>query len=549
MCVFRLNKLNRVYTKCYDKDPVQFATNTIEYGNNKIIVYESDLSLIPETGPCVILCNHPYGGLDALILLKTLVEKRPDVRFIANFLLSRIEPAAHLLMQVNPFELRKQAFSSHAGLKEMYKVIESGGVVCILPSGEVSTRYGKSKIVEDREWQANMMKYVKSVGVPVISAFISGQNSWLFHFLGKFNPALRTALLPHELLNKRNKEIVFRLSNPAPSKFIKSIEDDKELANLLRAKTYCLESVAQECCDEHNPVVYKDVVAAGDAELLKSEIEKICEKDLLFTTDNYQVFFSIKQDIPNIFKELSRLREITFREIGEGTGNELDTDKFDDYYHHLFIWDDAASALVGAYRIGMGAEIIEEKGVKGFYINSLFSFKDGFVPYLSKSMEMGRSFIVAEYQRKTLPLFLLWKGIYFVTQRFSEYRYLIGPASISSLYSHNAKVLMIEFLKRHHSWPELEETVGSNIAFDYTVNHHHEVVLNSLGTNLSAMDRFIRDIDINHFGIPVLIKKYLSLGGKILEFNVDPDFNFAIDGFIILDIDVVSEEVIKSYNK
>lgn len=549
MMVFKLRKLNLLYDRCYDDDPIRFATKCINAGRNRVFISDQDISQIPETGPCVVLFNHPYGGLDALVIIRTLIERRPDTRFIANFLLSRVEPVAHLLMQVNPFETRKSAFSSHNGLKEMYSVIENGGVVCILPAGEVSTRYGKSKRIEDREWQSNMMKFVRSVGVPVVSAYISGQNSWLFHFLGKIHPSLRTACLPRELLNKRNLDITVRFSQPAPIKFFKSLESNKDLANVLRARTYCLEPVQQVVSDKSKTVKYKDVIPATEQSVLRSEIEKIRDTDLLFCSDSYQIFFSEKQNIPSIFKELSRLREITFREIGEGTGNELDSDQYDEYYHHLFIWDDSASALVGAYRIGLGAEIINKNGVNGFYLNTLFNFKEKFIPYLSQSMEMGRSFIVQEYQRKPLPLFLLWKGIYFVTQRYPDYRFLIGPASISSLYSHNAKVLIIEYLKRHHSWPELSDSVSNNISFNYEITFHQEILLQHFGNDISAMDRIIKDIDVNHFGIPVLIKKYLSLGGRILEFNVDPDFNYAIDGFVVLDIAVVSEEVINSYNK
>lgn len=549
MSVFRLRTLNKMYNRCYHTDPVQFASNCINAGRNKVIISSEDLSQIPDSGPCVILFNHPYGGLDALVIIRTLILKRPDTRFIANFLLSRVKPVAHLLMQVNPFEDRKTAFSSHNGLKEMYNVIENGGAVCILPAGEVSTRYGKSKKVEDREWQANMMKFVKSVGVPVISAYISGQNSSLFHLLGKIHPALRTACLPRELLNKRNLNITVRFSQPAPIKFFKSIESSKDLASVLRARTYCLEPVNQVIGDSSKSMQYKDVVEATDLNLIRSDIEKIRETDLLFSSDSYQIYFSEKSRIPNVFRELSRLREITFREIGEGTGNEVDTDKYDDYYHHLFIWDEAASAIVGAYRIGLGAEIVSNYGVNGFYLNTLFGFKEKFTPYLNKSMEMGRSFIVQEYQRKPLPLFLLWKGIYFVTQRFPEYRFLIGPASISSMYSHNAKVLIIEYLKRYHSWPELSGSVSNKIRFEYEVTDHLEVLLSHFGSDMSAIDRLVKDIDTNHIGIPVLIKKYLSLGGRIIEFNVDPDFNYAIDGFVVLDIDIVSEEVINSYNK
>jgi len=549
MKILKLNKLNKIYDDAYDTDSIVFVENCLKNSNNTIKVSDTDLNHIPETGPLIFLFNHPYGALDALVLFKTITSKRPDTRFVANFLLSRVEPVSPHLISVNPFESRKDAFSSLSGLKEMYKYVEAGGAICILPAGEVSTKYGKSKFVEDRDWNSNVIKFVQNANVPVVSGFLSGTNSNIFHFLGRINPTLRTARLPAEFVNKKNSEITIRFSAPMQAKQLKNITDKKVLGKVLKARTYCLNN-ADNCETKITGTNnYKSIIPAVGVDSLKSEIERIKTTDLLFTTDNYSCFFSPHDNIPNIFRELSRLREITFREVGEGTGNEYDSDKFDIYYNHLFIWDESASAIVGAYRIGMGEEIIKSKGFDGFYINSLFKFHKEFESYLGKSMEMGRSFIVPDYQRKPLPLFLLWKGIYFVTQKYTQYKYLIGPASISSLYSTNARILIIEYLKRHHNWPELSGLVGDRIPFNYELNQHHEILLDTFGDDLAAIDRLIKDLDTNHLGIPVLIKKYLSLGGKILNFNVDPDFNYAVDGFVVLDIAVVSEEVINSYNK
>jgi len=549
MRVMKLDRLNNLYDQAYDEDSIVFAENCLRLMNIKLSVSEADLNNIPETGPVVFLFNHPYGGLDALAIMLSVLKRRPDTKFIANFLLSRVKPVSRHLISVNPFETHKDAFSSLSGLKEMYKVVENGGAICILPAGEVSTKYGKSKIVEDRDWQINVMKFVKTVNAHVVSGFVSGQNSKLFHFLGKINPSFRTARLPAELLNKKNRSIFVRFSAPMQTKAINNIDDKKILAKVLKARTYCLNDKEITNIESKNTIDYLDVLPNQDVNLIKKEIEKIKNSDLLFTADNYECYFSKHDNIPVIFDEITRLREIAFRDIGEGTGKEKDFDKFDSYYNHLFLWDSTTSTIVGAYRIGMGAEIMQEKGISGFYLNTLFEMNDSFKYYLEKSMEMGRSFIVPDYQRKPLPLFLLWKGIYFVTQRYPDYKYLIGPASISSLYSDNAKVLIVEYLKRNHNWTELAGMVKHRKGFEYKRNHHHEILLDTFEKDLNTFDRLIKDIDFNNFGIPVLIKKYLSLGGKILDFNVDPDFNYTVDGFVVLDIDVVSEEVINSYHK
>lgn len=550
MCAFKINKLNKAYHKTYSRDALQFTENVISLNNNRIFVHEKDLKDIPDSGPVVFLFNHPYGGLDALAIVNTLLKIRPDTKFIANFLLSKIEPISPYLFQVNPFEDRKQAFSSLGGLKEMYKYIQQGNAVCILPAGEVSTKYNGSKIVEDREWQSNIMKFVRSIDAHVVSGYISGENSKLFHLMGRINPVLRTAMLPRELLNKRNLSIYIRFSGHSANKTIKKLDDNKHLSKIFKAKTYMLKDkclfVQHKKLDVQN---YDEIIEQTDVELQVKEISNLKQNNLLFQTDNYLCFFASSNEIPNIFRELSRLRELTFREVGEGTGKSYDSDKYDEYYKHLFLWDETENCLVGAYRIGMGEEILKQNGVEGFYINSLFSLQEKFKPYLQKSLEMGRSFIVPSYQRKALPLFLLWKGIYHVTQKYPHYKYLIGPASISNLYSDNSKILIIEYLKQKHAWPELNDMVKSKTPFNYYLNEHHQVLIDAFGEDISSMDKLIKDIDLNHMGVPVLIKKYLSLGGRILDFNVDPDFNYSVDGFVVLDIDVVSEEVIKSYNK
>ncbi len=431
MFVFSLNKLNKLYDKCYHNDAVKFCSNIMSKNNLKLIIPPKDINNIPEKGPVLIFLNHPYGGLDAMVLLKSLLEIRPDTKFLANFLLAKIEPSTPYLIQVNPFEERKDRFSSISGLKAIYNELKNGHPVVILPAGEVATKYKGKNYVEDRDWQLNIIKLAQNSKVPVISGFISGQNSRLFHLMGKISPVLRTAMIPRELLIKKNQTLYLRFSGMFNSKVISSFSNKKRLANVLKAKTYSLrDDTIIHNNKSKSPPHYEKIIERTNKEDIKNEIQKLKVDNLLFQTDNYSCFFSQTDKIPNIFREISRLREITFREVGEGTGKKCDSDKYDEYYNHLFIWDNNNNEIVGAYRIGMGADILSKKGIDGFYINTLFTLDDTFKSYLSLSMEMGRSFIVPDYQRKALPLFLLWKGIYHVTQKYPEYKYLIGPASI-----------------------------------------------------------------------------------------------------------------------
>ncbi|MGM0408611.1 MAG: GNAT family N-acetyltransferase, partial [Bacteroidota bacterium] len=255
-------------------------------------------------------------------------------------------------------------------------------------------------------------------------------------------------------------------------------------------------------------------------------------------------------EMPNCMHEIGRLREITFREVGEGTNRSMDIDEYDFYYNQLIVWDDEEMKIVGAYRIGKGKDIIAQYGLHGFYIHSLFKIRKKFLPILNESIELGRSFIIKEYQRKPLPLFLLWKGLLFFLLKNADYRYLIGPVSISNDFSKFSKSLIVEFLKAYHYDEELAKFIKPRKKFvvkpDKLVDR--KIFIQNEQGDVSKIDQLIQDIESN-YKFPILLKKYMQLNSKIIGFNVDPNFNNALDGLIILDIFDVPQNFIKSLSK
>jgi putative hemolysin len=253
--------------------------------------------------------------------------------------------------------------------------------------------------------------------------------------------------------------------------------------------------------------------------------------------------------MPNILKEIGRLREVTFREIGEGSNKSVDIDEFDLYYQQLIVWDNANNKIAGAYRVGMGKDIMEQFGVVGFYINSLFEIRKDANPILGESLELGRSFIVKEYQRKPLSLFLLWKGILYFLIKHNDYRYLIGPASISNEFSKFSKNLIVSFFKKNYYDNEIARFFKPRKKFKIKPTRHvDQKLFLDLAQDLGKLDKFIFEIE-SEYGIPVLLKKYIKLNAKIIGFNVDPDFNNCLDGLVILDIFDVPYETLKALSK
>lgn len=553
MYIMRLNKINKLYSDVYDENPEAFLEHLIEALGVTIEVNEEDLQKIPLTGAFITVSNHPFGGLDGIILIKLLSKIRPDYKVMANFLLKRIEPIKDYFLGVNPFENRKD-ISSAGGIKEALRHLADGRPLGLFPAGEVSAYQADSNSVEDKEWSTSVLKLIRKANVPVIPIYFKGSNSMFFQLLGLIHPMLRTVKLPSELLNKKNRVIKLRIGNPIAVEVQRSFSDIIQYGKFLRAKTYLLGSSlevkkfflkSQKAEKKAEPIATEIAV-----EVLEKEVEGIREDYLLFTMKNYSVYCAPTMKIPNILNEIGRLREVTFRAVGEGTNRSIDLDEFDLYYYHLFIWDNDANRIVGAYRVGKGKDIIDRYGVKGFYINTLFKIRKDMLPVLYESIELGRSFIVEEYQRKPLPLFMLWKGILYFLIKNPEYRYLIGPVTISGKYTDVSKELIMKFIMRNHWEAELAAYITPRCKYRVETNDPDvDVMVEASGNDISALDKFIGDIEPSSDKLPILLKKYISLNGRIIGFNIDPKFNMCLDGLLILDLFDVPMSTIESLSK
>ena len=553
MHLLRFNQINKLYDNISDKTGIDSIDGIIKYLNVTIDFNEKDLKKLPASGSFITVSNHPYGGIDGILLIKLLSMARTDHKVIANFLLKKVEPISEYFLAVNPFENNPGASSSIGGLKTALDHLNNGGVLSFFPAGEVSTSYD-SKAITDREWLFSALRFIKRARVPIVPIYFHGSNSRLFHLLGQIHPSLRTAKLPSELLNKKDKTIKIRIGNPISVKEQDKFTDIHQLGRYLRSKTYCLDSGIEvkrffnySLQSQPKPETIVDPQPSG---LIINEISGLRKDHHLFTIKNYSVFCTPSNRIPVIMNELGRLREITFREVGEGTNQPTDVDEFDLYYNQLIIWDNEGQQIVGGYRIGKGNDIYSQFGIKGFYTQSLFKMKSGFEETIKQSLELGRSFIVKEYQRKPLPLFLLWKGILYFMLKNPEYRFLIGPVSISNTYSGISKELIIRYIMANFFDYKRAAFVKPRNRFKVTTDDQHlNTALENMTPDLHSLDKFIGDIDQYNSGLPVLLKKYLGLNAKIVAFNVDPKFNDCIDGLLVLDIFEVPKATIESLLK
>ena len=553
MKVLKISTINKIYNKNKHKNDVNFLNGLLSDFQIRFEIPEEDLKRLPKDGAYITVSNHPLGGIDGILLLKLMLEQRSDFKIIANFLLHRIEPLVPYIMPVNPFEDHKDAKSSIAGFKSALLHLKNGHPLGIFPAGEVST-YKDGKLVVDKPWEPAAMKLIQRAEVPIVPIYFHAKNSRLFYRLSRLSDALRTAKLPSELLTQKNRVIKVRIGKPI------SVKDQKEhptlegFSDFVRRKTYMLsntfekvkllKNISSSLKVTKSP---KKIVTPVPTELMCNEVANLKANDhRLLTSKNYEVYLAPAAKIPNILREIGRLREITFRDIGEGTNKAIDLDKFDYYYQHMFLWDTEAQCLAGAYRMGLGSEIFEAKGIDGFYLQDLFRFEPELHSMMQQSIELGRAFIIKTYQQKPMPLFLLWKGIVHTTLRFPDHKYLIGGVSISNQFSNFSKSLMIEFMRSHYYDPYLAQYVHPKKAFKVKLKDaDKDFVFDATAADLNKFDKIIDDIEPGALRLPVLLKKYIKQNARLIAFNVDPLFNNAVDGLMYIRIADIPESTVR----
>ncbi|GAB2705685.1 lysophospholipid acyltransferase family protein [Mucilaginibacter koreensis] len=555
MEVMKINDVNKLFEQAETNQGMDFVDAILKGIGVEIEFDESELKNLPVNGSFIAIANHPYGGVEGLVLLKILCMVRPEAKLMANFILKKIPNLSDYFVAVNPFENIEHS-SSISGIKTTMELLASGTPIGIFPAGEVSTYQLDKQQVTDRMWHPVVGKLIAKAKVPVVPIYFHGNNGILFNLLSLIHPTLRTAKLPSELFNKQGHTIKLRIGKPIQVKDLPDASNTTKLLNFLRTKTYALGAGLENHKRIFNPRNLfqirkspKAIAPETPAVILEREIASLEPGYKIWTEKNYEVYITPASVIPHTINEIGRLREITFREVGEGTNKPLDLDEYDIYYHHLFIWDHQAKMIVGAYRLGLGDEIFYSMGKSGFYTAQLFKIKSQFTEVLKTSIELGRSWIRKEYQQKPLPLFLLWKGILKYLLDHPRYRYLIGPVSISNTFSNFSKSLIVDYITRHHFDHEMAEYVKPRKDFKVDFSSIDTDLLMAGEDSLKGLDNLISEIETRNIKLPVLLRQYIALNAKIICFNIDPKFADCLDGFLVLDLQKVPKDMLEKLGK
>jgi putative hemolysin len=522
------------------------------------VAYEvspEDLAHIPTHGPLVVVANHPFGGIEGVILAALLHTVRCDVKVMANLILCSFPELRQSLIPVDPFGKVTSAAYNIRGLKAAIKWVRKGGALAVFPAGEVAHVDMNQLAITDPAWHEAVAAIIRRTSAAAIPVYFAGRNGPLFQLMGMVHPLLRTVMLPSELLNKRNRVFKVRIGHSLPHPRLSAFPDDVEMTAYLRWRTYLLghrrdsrrapvRRVGLKADQRAAPSVF----AQPECNQMEREIQHLPPDQIFLESGDDLVILARAQQVPGVMREIGRLREIAFREVGEGAGKEIDLDEFDSYYDHLFVWRKSQREIVGAYRLGMTDSILRKFGKKGLYTSTLFDFQNGFFSRIGPALELGRSFVRLQCQGTSNALPLLWKGIGQFVLRNPQCKILFGPVSISSNYNPISQHMMVTYLQQNHLTQEISRLLKPKAPFKPSrIYPRNPAPVCFKVKDLEELSELISDIETDRKRVPMLLKHYLRLGGKIAGFNVDSNFSNVLDGLIVVDLTKTERRILERF--
>jgi len=515
--------------------PADFACNALEELDISVKLSGTAKDAVPAQGPLLLAANHPFGGVEGLVLAAWAAKLRPDLKIIANEMLCRIPELRPLIIGVNVFK-GKGGADNISGLRAALAHLESGGALALFPSGVVSHWHREARRVIDPKWNPLVGRLARVAGASVVPLYFEGRNSLVFQAAGYVHPGLRTLLLPGELWCLRGNEVRLRIGEKVEPDLLSALRNDTARAAYIRARCYALGRT-----DVRKAKRVEAIADESGREALLKEIQSLPPERLLAEEGKFRTFYVNGKESPHILREIGRLRERAFRAIQEGSGKALDLDRFDPHYTHLIVWDRRAGAVAGGYRARSLSSLTPPGTMKTLYTASLFRFKREFFERCGTSMELGRAFVTPEYQRDYAPLLMLWKGI----GRFAaetRTRTLFGPSSIGLGYTPESIFMLRQHLEECCGIPELAALVrGRRAPRPFSGPNAPD----AHGLEYRVLDRAVRGLEGDK-GLPILFKHYLQLGGRIAAFHEDRKFG-TLDALMVVDLTSAPEKLLLRY--
>lgn len=522
-----LRPLSKVYSKASEgKTPWDFAQGGLDALNVHVNIEGEGLESIPTTGPLLLAANHPFGAVEGIAMAAIFARIRPDLKILVNGMLCRIEELSPLFIPVNVFGGAER--ENISGVRAAMKHLNSGGALAMFPSGVVAHWQIRTRRIAEPVWFSLCGRMARREGVVSIPLHFRGRNSLWFQAAGVVHPMLRTAMLPRELWRMRGKDINLVIGKRVESGLLRSLVDDAARTAHLRAHSEALGRTLKNGETVEHMSFPVPVAKQGNAAALMAEVESLYANATLAREGRYAVLGMKGSEYPNLMHEIGRLREETFRQIGEGSGAARDIDKYDPDYTHLVLWDTEQNQMAGAYRVRCFAPSEAGQAKKKLYTTSLFKYKKGFFDRCGYAMELGRAFVAAPYQRDYVPLMLLWKGIAQIALR-ERVETLFGPCSIGLGYAPESMYMLRQHLRENRWDDELAALANGRCE---PKNYAGPNTPNVSGLDFKACNRVVKDLEGDK-GLPILFKHYLQLGGKVAAFHEDHAFG-TLDALLVV---------------
>ena len=550
-----LDQAHELYERVRNSGDGFVLENLLREMNVDLRVGAADVQRIPTKGPVVVVANHPYGMLDGAVLAVLLARVRPDAKVMTNFLLEGVPELEQSCIFVDPLHTMGAAERNRRALRKAVEWLQQGGMLAMFPAGEVSHWQLPHGAIADPQWSDTATRLIRRTGAAALPVYFCGHNSLGFQLVGMIHPHLRMVLLLQEFLQQSDKSVALRVGSAIPADSIASIADDREATEYLRWRTYLL--AARGRSQINLPAALRSVFPPKNAapitpalprELLLCDVHALPQERCLVENGEFAVYAAQAREIPHMLQEVGRLREVTFREAGEGTGKRSDLDPYDRHYWHLLLWSKLREELVGAYRAGNTSQIVAEHGVGGLYTNTLFRYDQRFFEKMGPALELGRSFVRSEYQRQYAPLLLLWKAIARFVALRPETPVLFGAVSVSSTYNRASRELIYSFFEARKQGGELAELVTPRRPYrPLRIGRWDCRAVCNILRDLDELSEPIADVETDGKGLPILLKQYAKVGGKLLGFNVDRKFADVLDGLVVVDLRHTKPAVLDRY--
>jgi putative hemolysin len=516
---------------------MRFVQRLLDCLEIRFLVSVGDVKRIPALGPAVLVANHPYGILDGLVLMAVLGRVRPDFKILANSWLRWIGELREYMILVDPFETEAASRENRAPLRDALSVLTNGGLLAAFPAGEVAHIDWREQAVTDPAWKSTAVRLSLRTRSPVVPVFFEGANSLPFQVTGLLHPGLRTIGLAREFAKMRAKTVRLHIGSPVPHATLAGYRDAGQATDYVRVRTFLLANrIGAAAPSDVAGRAIRASESPANEQRFEEEVAALPAECELAGDAKFSVYLAEAARIPTLLPEIGRCRELAFRSVGEGSGRHVDLDRFDEYYRHLFLWNRVDRRLAGAYRLAVTSDVIGRMGTAGLYTATLFRFHPEFFRRIGPALELGRSFVMPEYQKNYAALLLLWKGITRTVLRRPEAPVLFGAVSISQGYSPVSRSLIASYLGGRAAH-ELGRMVTPRRKFRHPAMRDRQIQrMASISPDIEDLSLSIADIEGDGKGMPVLIRQYLKAGGRVLGLSVDPAFSNTLDALIMTDL-------------